>query len=146
MQPGYTERPNWSKNRDRRDGPQRPVIGSAIGDDSAASTGSMTSQPRSSGTVREWHVQEGWAVIDSPQTPGGSWTHFSHVRVAGYLALRPGQVVNLDWEHADQDGCNCCTTRAWPMDTEPVVAIGDHGDRQVPAAAESRIVFDHDQT
>lgn len=24
------------------------------------------------GTVRTWHDEEGWGVIDSPETPGGS--------------------------------------------------------------------------
>jgi hypothetical protein len=26
---------------------------------------------QSVGTVREWHTQEGWGVIDCPDTPGG---------------------------------------------------------------------------
>jgi CspA family cold shock protein len=99
-----------------------------------------------SGTVREWHAEEGWGVIDSPQTPGGSWTHFSHVRVAGYVAFQPGQIVNLDWERADQDGYNYRTTRTWPVDTEPVVATAEHGGPTGAYSSRLTIVFDDDQT
>jgi CspA family cold shock protein len=28
-------------------------------------------------TVREWHDDLGWGVLDSPETPSGCWTHFS---------------------------------------------------------------------
>ena len=27
--------------------------------------------------VREWHADLGWGVLDSPETPGGCWAHFS---------------------------------------------------------------------
>lgn len=54
--------------------------------------------------VRAWHRDEGWGVVDSPETPGGCWVHFSHVRVSGYRELLPGQAVPLDWEEFDQDG------------------------------------------
>ena len=42
------------------------------------------------GVVREWHSDEGWGVIDSDQTPGGCWAHFSDVEMDGYrrTALR----------------------------------------------------------
>lgn len=36
------------------------------------------------GTVRVWHGEEGWGVIDSADTPGGCWTHFGHVAVPGH--------------------------------------------------------------
>lgn len=56
------------------------------------------------GTVREWHAEDGWGVIDSPETPGGCWTHFSVIQCEGYRALTAGQVVQLDWEAPGQDG------------------------------------------
>jgi cold shock protein len=58
------------------------------------------------GSVREWNNDEGWGVLDSPDTPGGCWAHFSSVDMPGYRALDQGQVVRLDWETARQDGYN----------------------------------------
>ncbi|WP_432829712.1 hypothetical protein [Dactylosporangium sp. CA-092794] len=55
-------------------------------------------------TVREWRDEEGWGVLDSPDTPGGCWTHFSGIDMPGYRALRPGEVVQLEWESPGQDG------------------------------------------
>lgn len=55
-------------------------------------------------TVREWRDEEGWGVLDCPETPGGCWGHFSQVRTAGFRTLSPGQLVDLEWEAADQDG------------------------------------------
>ncbi|CAM5543149.1 hypothetical protein SFUMM280S_02646 [Streptomyces fumanus] len=49
-------------------------------------------------TVREWHDEEGWGVLDSPETPGGCWGHFSHIQVKGFRTLSPGQQVDLQWE------------------------------------------------
>ncbi|GAB7029600.1 cold shock domain-containing protein [Streptomyces sp. NPDC021749] len=57
-------------------------------------------------TVRNWHVEEGWGVLDSPETPGGCWGHFSHIQSTGFRMLSPGQQVDLQWEAAGfpQDG------------------------------------------
>ncbi|MEO7753721.1 MAG: cold shock domain-containing protein [Terracoccus sp.] len=54
--------------------------------------------------VRVWHADDGWGVVDCPQTPGGCWVHFSNVQVAGYRALTVGQHVDLEWEEPGQDG------------------------------------------
>lgn len=35
------------------------------------------------GSVRSWFGEEGWGVIDSPETPGGCWAFFSHIKVLG---------------------------------------------------------------
>ena len=43
------------------------------------------------GTVRVWHRDEGWGVIDSPETPGGCWAHFSHLWSDNTPAHGPGQ-------------------------------------------------------
>jgi CspA family cold shock protein len=74
---------------------------------------------RSVGTVRVWHHEQGWGVIDSPETPGGCWAHFSHlwndgipaagpgevVRVSGgYREVFEGETVDFEWEHPGQDG------------------------------------------
>lgn len=82
------------------------------------------------GTVRFWHADEGWGVIDSDETPGGCWTHFANVAVPGYRALAPGQQVTLVWEAADQDGYNFRAISAWPAGTapEPNAPPTDSGD------------------
>lgn len=49
-------------------------------------------------TVREWHDEEGWGVLDSPETPGGCWGHYSHIQAEGFRTLSPGQRVQLQWE------------------------------------------------
>ncbi|GIH21576.1 cold shock domain-containing protein [Rugosimonospora africana] len=43
-------------------------------------------------------------VIDSDETPGGCWVHFSHLVMEGFKALDPGQGVELTWVAASQDG------------------------------------------
>lgn len=72
------------------------------------------------GTVRLWHDEDGWGVIDSEQTPGGCWAHFADVAVAGHRTLSPGQQVEFGWESADQDGFAFRATRVWPAGTQPV--------------------------
>lgn len=56
------------------------------------------------GRVRNWSDEEGWGVVDSAQTPGGCWAHYSVVDIPGFASLKPGQDVELEWEQARQDG------------------------------------------
>ncbi|WP_107773899.1 hypothetical protein [Nocardioides sediminis] len=68
--------------------------------------------------VREWHEDLGWGVLNSPETPGGCWTHYSVIEtrrvesrhrgeVFEYKALTQGDVVDLEWEAPGQDGFGC---------------------------------------
>lgn len=41
-------------------------------------------------TVREWYEEEGWGVLDSAETPGGCFAHFSDIEMAGLPHPRPG--------------------------------------------------------
>jgi len=74
----------------------------------------------SAGTVRVWHVDEGWGVVDSAATPGGCWTHFSAVLVAGHRVFEAGQAVEFSFEAAEQDGCSFRAVEVWPADRPPV--------------------------
>jgi cold shock protein len=65
-------------------------------------------------TVREWRDADGWGVLDSPDTPGGCWAHFSNLDMPGYRALDAGQVVRLEWEAPGQDGYGYRATRVVP--------------------------------
>lgn len=94
------------------------------------------------GTVREWFDQEGWGVIDSPDTPGGCWTHFSNVAVSGYTGLDPGQSVALEWEMAEQDGFSYRAVRTWPADEQPVSDHVDEAGSSDAYRSTLRITFD----
>jgi CspA family cold shock protein len=61
---------------------------------------------RTTAIVREWYEDEGWGVLDSPQTPGGCFAHFSNIEMPGYRVLSPGERVVLTWEAPgfQQDG------------------------------------------
>ncbi len=56
------------------------------------------------GSVREWHDEEGWGVLDSPETPGGCWAHFSSLSMHGYRKAAPGQRVTFTHQRSPQDG------------------------------------------
>ena len=72
------------------------------------------------GTVRVWHTEEGWGVIDSAETPGGCWTHFSAVLVPGFAEFAAGEDVTFTFDAADQDGYRFRTVEAWPAGRTPV--------------------------
>lgn len=69
--------------------------------------------------MREFHPEHGWGVIDSAQTPGGCWVHFSEIAMDGYRELAAGQRVSFDVERADQDGYSYRAVRAWPDSVLP---------------------------
>lgn len=54
--------------------------------------------------MQEWHSEEGWGVLACPETSGGCWVHASRITGNGYRSLTPGQVVQVEWERARQDG------------------------------------------
>jgi CspA family cold shock protein len=72
------------------------------------------------GRVRLWNAEEGWGVIGSEATPGGCWTHFSHLLMPGFKVLSPGDDVELVFEHAGQDGYDYRAVDVWPASTERV--------------------------
>ncbi|MFI7545395.1 cold-shock protein [Actinoplanes sp. NPDC049599] len=71
------------------------------------------------GTVREYHADEGWGVIDAAETPGGCWVHFSAIAEPGYRALSPGQAVSFRAAPAHQDGYAHVAVKVWTGDEEP---------------------------
>jgi cold shock protein len=72
------------------------------------------------GRVRVWHEDDGWGVIDSEETPGGCWAHFSSALVAGYRMLGTGQQVRFTFEVAAQDGYTFRAVEVWPADQTPI--------------------------
>jgi quercetin dioxygenase-like cupin family protein/cold shock CspA family protein len=69
---------------------------------------------RTTGTVRAWHHEEGWGVVDSPDTPGGCWVHFSAIEIPGYKRLEPGAQVVMLVEEGSQDGFDFRALDVWP--------------------------------
>lgn len=57
------------------------------------------------GTVKFWKAQKGWGAISSEELPPGkdAWAHFSVVEVPGCVCLEPGQLVEFEYEAAQQD-------------------------------------------
>jgi CspA family cold shock protein len=70
-------------------------------------------------TVREWYEAEGWGVLDSAETPGGCFAHYSNIAMSGYRTLRPGQSVQLAWEAPGfrQDGYDYRATEVVPAES-----------------------------
>jgi cold shock protein len=73
----------------------------------------------SEGTVREWSDDDGWGVIDSADTPGGCWAHFSMIVSQGYRSLDPGDHVAFTYEAPGQDGFSYRAIRVWPPGASP---------------------------
>jgi len=60
------------------------------------------------GSVKVWHEEEGWGVLESPDVPGDVFAHFSEIDAKGYRSLKPGSPVEFEYEDAvpgGQDGC-----------------------------------------
>ncbi|NLU64862.1 cold shock domain-containing protein [Rhodococcus sp. HNM0563] len=72
----------------------------------------LTTGGHTTGVVRTWNDEDGWGVIDSPQTPGGCWAHFSHIVDDGFRTVEVGAVVAFEWQQVtDQDGYRYCAIR-----------------------------------
>jgi len=87
----------------------------------------------SEGTVREWSDDRGWGVIDSAETPGGCWAHFSVIVAQGYRSLEPGGRVAFTYESPGQDGFGYRAVQVWPPGVNPETP--DQPARYEPSAA-----------
>ncbi|WP_433788464.1 cold shock domain-containing protein [Actinoplanes sp. CA-252034] len=71
------------------------------------------------GSVRIFHADEGWGVIDGPDVPGGCWVHFSVIAMDGYRELTDGRHVSFRYEAASQDGFDYRAVKVWTEGVEP---------------------------
>jgi cold shock CspA family protein/uncharacterized protein YjlB len=69
---------------------------------------------RTTGTVRFWLQDEGWGVLDSADTPGGCWVHYSAVEMPGYKQLQADGEVSFVFETGAQDGYDFRAVTVWP--------------------------------
>lgn len=63
------------------------------------------------GRVLQWHRDDGWGVVESPEFDGPIWVHFSNIEPSdratspgGYRSLHVDEDVDFVAERADQDG------------------------------------------
>jgi cold shock protein len=73
----------------------------------------------SHGAVQEWNDDEGFGVINSPDTPGGCWAHFSSIITDGYRTLAAGDPVAFTFEAGRQDGYHYRAILVWPPGAGP---------------------------
>jgi CspA family cold shock protein len=66
------------------------------------------------GVVREWDDEGGVGVIDSAETAGGCWVHFSYIVAEGRRSLTPGDQVSFTYEAVPQDGYQYRALLVWP--------------------------------
>lgn len=78
-----------------------------------------TAAMTSTGQIRSWDAEEGWGVIDSPETPGGCWLHFSAWLTEKDREPPPGTPVEFVYEAGRQDGYDFRALQAWPLGAEP---------------------------
>lgn len=91
-------------------------------------------------------MEEGWGVIDSQETPGGCWVHFSVISISmgssGFRKLTVGRLVSFDWEPVSQDGFAYRATNVWPPGGQ--VAPAQQSDSEPSAAYRSSLVIRYD--
>ncbi|WP_155948110.1 hypothetical protein [Rhodococcus aetherivorans] len=82
----------------------------------------------SQGIVRSWDIRQMQGVIDSEDTPGGSYTSFPAVALPGIPALAVGQHVRFEWSRKDPPvlGFQYETTRVWRVDDESNIEPDAH--------------------
>lgn len=72
------------------------------------------------GVIRTWDDEDGWGVIDSPDTPGGCWVSYSHIEAGVAPTLHTGQVVSFSFEAVEwQDGYRWRAILVQPEGAEP---------------------------
>jgi cold shock protein len=69
---------------------------------------------RAHGVVSSWNDYEGWGVLESSETPGGCWVHYSELDRSLDRRLDLGQAVTFDYVEVDQDGFRWRAERVVP--------------------------------
>lgn len=78
-----------------------------------------TSPVPSTGIVREWNDDQGLGIIDSEDTPGGCWVHFSNIVTDGFRTFAPGDHVAFTHEAVPQDGFHYRAISVWLPGVKP---------------------------
>lgn len=101
---------------------------SSVAGSSLETSQHVANQPRllhnwkmvSQGIVRSWDIDQMHGVIESEDTPGGSYTPFPAVLLPGFPALTAGQHVYFEWSHREAPlfGFRYETSRVWLAETK----------------------------
>jgi CspA family cold shock protein len=67
---------------------------------------SIVAEPTYRGTVKFFNQVKGWGGIESDETLGDVWVHFSAIEGEGYRELVGGESVEFRYEVAQQDSWN----------------------------------------
>jgi len=95
----------------------------------------------SEGTVRDWDDGEGTGVLDSADTPGGCWVHFSRIVTGGLGRLTPGDRVSFTYQAVPQDGYDYRAILVWPPGVTPGAARPPSADQGPSAAYRSSLTI-----
>lgn len=89
--------------------------------------------------VKFFKPEKGWGVISCTELPDGQdlWVHFSDIEATGYRTLDAGDVVDFDYEAAQQDSFNFRATRARRLEAGPAPVLRRAGARVVVAAVDT---------
>ena len=76
--------------------------------------------PVARGRVKFFNGQKGWGGIESDETPGDVWVHFSMIERGDgdYRSLEKGEEVEFAYERADQDSWRYRAVWVRPVDRE----------------------------
>ena len=83
------------------------------------------------GVVREGHHDEGWGVLERPETPGGCWMLYSMIDMPRPVSVYVGQEAWFSYEEGPQDGFDWRAISVRPPGTPPRPEIDVSG----PSAA-----------
>jgi cold shock protein len=72
-------------------------------------------EPTVRGRVKFFRADKGWGGIESGETPGDVWVHFSAIEMTGFRALTPGQEVEFRYEAVEQDSWSYRATWVRPV-------------------------------
>ena len=92
----------------------------------------------STGVIAMWG-DEGWGVVESPDTPGGCWVHVGHLWAITLPPTRrnesvhisrtgvpdpiAGETVDFEWERVRQDGYDYRAVSVRPRRSGPTTTI-----------------------
>ena len=85
--------------------------------------------------VKFYKEEKGWGVITTDELPEGSdvFVHYSAIEAPGYRSLAAGDVVELDYEKAEQDSFHYRAVWVRWLSSGPAPTLRRHGDRVLVA-------------
>ena len=91
------------------------------------------------GVVKFYKPEKGWGAISCDELPDGQdvWVHFSTIEASGYRELEAGDIVDFDYEAAQQDSFEFRATRARRLESGPKPVLRRAGGRVMIATVDT---------